>query len=152
MGSNGWVLIVDNTFCIVCPWPDESFRKMSPMYRVMHYDQSAQIKGESRVKNPRSRTSCLHSVALPNITCDKFHSRKWSKLASNKKKGTFVKSPMPAFAHQIMLEELCPMYTFLETSVACAIGSSVNPLQNRETPTCEHCFAMLCIEFLNSQI
>jgi hypothetical protein len=56
MGSNGWVLIVDNTFCIVCPWPDESFRKMSPMYRVMHYDQSAQIKGESRVKNPRSRT------------------------------------------------------------------------------------------------
>jgi hypothetical protein len=32
---------------------------------------------------------------------------------------------------------------FITTSVACAVGTtSVNPLQNRDTPTCEHCFAM----------
>ncbi len=60
-----------------------------------------------------------------------------------------MKSPMPAFTQEIMLEELCPMYIvpFLETSVACAIGASVNPLQNKETPTCEHCFAMYVLIF-----
>ncbi len=37
--------------------------------------------------------------------------------------------------------------TINNTSVACAVGPSVNPLQNRETQHVEHCFAMCVLIF-----
>ncbi len=36
----------------------------------------------------------------------------------------------------------CPLFIIHHNSVACAVAPSVNPLQNRENSTCEHCFAM----------
>jgi hypothetical protein len=58
--------------------------------------RESKVNQGSKTRGPGH--NAFDSGALPNITCDEFHSRKWSKLASNKMKRTFVKSPMPAFA------------------------------------------------------
>ncbi len=41
---------------------------------------------------------------------------------------------------------------FMHTSVACGIGPSMNPLQNRETQHMWILFCNICIDFSNSQI